>query len=724
MLQQRGGTDCGSTASTVSLGSAGIQGFTPGEWYTLKVTASDAKGYSGHPRLDVYVNDEHEMTVDPSTNTNWSLESHDTVPHGYAGLFVKSGGSTVDPGDVVATFKNLYISNGKAPGDETAPDPVTGLDGGSLGSPPALHLSWTNPQHTNEDWRWTRVVRLEGEDPPVHWRDGLAVYEGKRSSFTDHDVLPETTYSYAAFTCDHAGNFSAPVTITLDVEAADEAVITVADAVVPVGTAVDFEETGIAGADAWDWDFGDTASGTGQDPSHTYMSAGVYSVAVTATRDGVPYETVAPHAVTVFAFVADADADAEFDGPVQGVDDWYYRQDGDDMTSFTTVGGEDRWVGSDGQVYIAATGQSPSGNFDAERVWVAPEATSLRIDGQVDKATAGGDGVSVRILKDETLLWSVNIAADGLDENQVDGPFGFTLSDVGVAEGDEIRFVVDHVNPNTMGASNPVRDRCDFDITIEVAGGVSAPTADFDVIESTVDPGDEVTFVNLSLANPAESTYAWDFGDSSGTSTEFAPTYEYLSPGHYDVTLTVSGPWGEDEELKQGVVIVRDTVSSEDELLWPAEDPWYFLSLPYDDDCASGAAALTYNAKENRWQDSPHPFVSRTHMHPGQTSDATRKWIAPESGRLGVYVRVRHVNPNSDGGRFRMLHGESEFHPPIFIPAGDTTERIIETEVDVMAGDALYFRLDRGPGDEREAGTKTADLTEVTIEIDYVPVDS
>ena len=71
-----------------------------------------------------------------------------------------------------------------------------------------------------------------------------------------------------------------------------------------------------------------------------------------------------------------------------------------------------------------------------------------------------------------------------------------------------------------------------------------------------------------------------------------------------------------------------------------------------------------------------------------------------------------------------MLHGESEFHPPIFIPAGDTTERIIETEVDVMAGDALYFRLDRGPGDEREAGTKTADLTEVTIEIDYVPVDS
>ena len=39
-------------------------------------------------------------------------------------------------------------------------------------------------------------------------------------------------------------------------------------------------------ADAWSWSFGDSNSSTVQNPSHTYSSAGSYTVALTATNAG------------------------------------------------------------------------------------------------------------------------------------------------------------------------------------------------------------------------------------------------------------------------------------------------------------------------------------------------------------------------------------------------------------------------------------------------------
>ena len=40
-------------------------------------------------------------------------------------------------------------------------------------------------------------------------------------------------------------------------------------------------------------------------------------------------------------------------------------------------------------------------------------------------------------------------------------------------------------------------------------------------------------------------TFAWDFGDQSA-SAEVSPTHDYVSPGPYTVTLTVTGPGGSD----------------------------------------------------------------------------------------------------------------------------------------------------------------------------------
>src|SRR5690606_29357051 len=67
-----------------------------------------------------------------------------------------------------------------------------------------------------------------------------------------------------------------------------------------------------------------------------------------------------------------------------------------------------------------------------------------------------------------------------------------------------------------------------------------------------------VTFINQSkYADP--TTYFWKFGASEGTSRASDPTYTYLEPGLYSVTLTATNILGDTVELtKQLIIEVMD----------------------------------------------------------------------------------------------------------------------------------------------------------------------
>lgn len=82
--------------------------------------------------------------------------------------------------------------------DTTAPGQVTGLQVSGV-TATSLTLSWTNP--TDADL--AAVI--------VH-RDGVLVYEGPATTYTDSGLTPETDYGYAVFTRDATGNTSAPAT--------------------------------------------------------------------------------------------------------------------------------------------------------------------------------------------------------------------------------------------------------------------------------------------------------------------------------------------------------------------------------------------------------------------------------------------------------------------------------------------------------------------------------
>jgi hypothetical protein len=96
-----------------------------------------------------------------------------------------------------------------APHDTTPPAPVTNVTvspGDTL-----LILVWTNP--TDPDRAGTRVVR-KLDSHPTGPDDGTTVYDGLANSFTDSGLANQTTYYYALYAYDAAGNLATPVKVS------------------------------------------------------------------------------------------------------------------------------------------------------------------------------------------------------------------------------------------------------------------------------------------------------------------------------------------------------------------------------------------------------------------------------------------------------------------------------------------------------------------------------
>lgn len=85
-------------------------------------------------------------------------------------------------------------------------------------------------------------------------------------------------------------------------------------------------------------------------------------------------------------------------------------------------------------------------------------------------------------------------------------------------------------------------------------GVVNAPTASFDATPITGLAPLGVQFDDISIG--VVDTYLWNFGDGA-TSTQEDPQHTYTDPGSYDVTLTVTGPGGQDSITKNALITVE-----------------------------------------------------------------------------------------------------------------------------------------------------------------------
>jgi PKD repeat protein len=79
------------------------------------------------------------------------------------------------------------------------------------------------------------------------------------------------------------------------------------------------------------------------------------------------------------------------------------------------------------------------------------------------------------------------------------------------------------------------------------------PVADFTFTPNNSPAPANVTFTNSSTGSP--TSYVWNFGDGSPTSSETNPTHRYSEPGTYQVSLTATNASGSDTELKTVTVV-------------------------------------------------------------------------------------------------------------------------------------------------------------------------
>ncbi len=85
----------------------------------------------------------------------------------------------------------------------------------------------------------------------------------------------------------------------------------------------------------------------------------------------------------------------------------------------------------------------------------------------------------------------------------------------------------------------------------------TVPVAAF---HADIKSGDKPLTVSFTDESPGMvDTWSWDFGDGS-TSTEQHPVHVYTSADSFDVSLTVSGPGGSDQVVKEDYIVVVEPV--------------------------------------------------------------------------------------------------------------------------------------------------------------------
>jgi PKD repeat protein len=305
------------------------------------------------------------------------------------------------------------------------------------------------------------------------------------------------------------------------------------------------------------WDFGDGATSTEQNPTHTYAAPGDYTVTLTATAtDGVtsdsesqiisiaaptPTETPIPPTETpvpvdaVFTFNPSASdpLTVEFVNQSTGPIASYFWDFGDGTTSGEANPVHTFTSGGDFNVSMTVTSSADGTPDTAVNVVsvVAPTPTTEPVTADFIATPVEGQPLMIQFT------------------SSAGGPVASYFWDFGDGNSSsEVHPVHTYTSGGDYNASLTVTSAADgtTDTAVQVVS-VVAPTpipepvtADF---STTPVEGQPLTIQFTSSAGGPVATYFWDFGDGS-SSNEVHPVHTYLAPGDYNVTLTVTATDG------------------------------------------------------------------------------------------------------------------------------------------------------------------------------------
>ncbi|MEO6537964.1 MAG: PKD domain-containing protein [Ferruginibacter sp.] len=294
------------------------------------------------------------------------------------------------------------------------------------------------------------------------------------------------------------------------------------------------------GADEWNWDFGDGATSTAQNPSHTYAAAGTYVIKLLVRNFTSGCEYTKTGQLTI------ADEEAKFSAT-------FLELCKNTATTFNAVeknpGGilNFEWTFGDG---ATGTGSSASHIYTLAGAYTVSlvitdaagcrdtltKTNYIRVNGptaQFIPSVPGSCLLTNIVFNDQSVndgmhaitKWSWNYG-DGSFETLTSSPFQHSYANAGL-------YTVTLVVKDTYG--------CSDSLTKNSLLVISTPVAVFSSLDTLTCPSKPVIFSNNSTGPGL--TYNWDFGDGT-VSTAAAPTHTYATTGNFTVHLAIKDIYG------------------------------------------------------------------------------------------------------------------------------------------------------------------------------------
>lgn len=324
---------------------------------------------------------------------------------------------------------------------------------------------------------------------------------------------------------------------------------------------------------SWDWDFGDGATSTAQNPGNQYAADGTYNVTLVATTDhncsDTETQTVTVHPLPVADFTNTTvcalitmdytDQSTVTSGSITGWQ-WYFGDGGTSQTQNTSNDFTDGGTYTSSLVVTTALGCQDSVAIDVT-VYPKPEADFSWLD-----ACLNDDNT---FIDQSTITGSV---INGWDWDFGDNSGTATIQNPTYEFSSSGQFAVELIATTADGCKDTI---------VQTAEVFDLPVADFSFTDICED--DSVLFNDLStIPSGAISDWQWDFGNGEVSSVQVPVYQNYPADNIYTVELIVSSGFGCSDTLEQQIEIFPVPIAefTFDSVCFPLEVQFTDLSNP------------------------------------------------------------------------------------------------------------------------------------------------